>query len=57
MYRVWEEERCIQSLSVKPEGKVPVGISGRRFEDNVKGGLKKIRWEGADWTVLAQSRE
>jgi hypothetical protein len=57
MYPVREEESCIQSLSVKPEGKVPVGISGRRFVGNVKGGLKKISLEGVDWTDLAQSRE
>jgi hypothetical protein len=57
MYPVWEEESCTQSLSVKPKGKVPVWISGRGFEGNVKGGLKKIRWEGVDWTDLAQIRE
>ena len=48
---------CIQSLGGKPEGKIQVGISGHRFEDNIKGNLKEIRWEDVDWIVLAQGRE
>jgi hypothetical protein len=28
-----------------------------RFEDNIKGNLKEIRWEGGDWIILAQGRE
>ena len=36
MQHVWGEERCIQSLGWKPEGKIPVGISGHSFEDNIK---------------------
>ena len=54
---MWGEERCMQSLGGKPEGKIPVGIYGHRFEDNIKGKLKKIRWEGVDGIVLAQGRE
>lgn len=57
MWRVWAEERCIQSLGGKPEEKIPIGISGHRFEGNVKGDLKEIRWEGVDWIVLGQGRE
>jgi hypothetical protein len=35
-------------LRVKPEGKIPFGNSRRRCEDNIKIGLKYLRWENAD---------
>jgi hypothetical protein len=37
---------------LKPEGKRPLGKPGRRWEDNIKTGLKEIGWEGVDWIDL-----
>jgi hypothetical protein len=41
----------------KPEGKRPLGRTRRRWEDNIKGDLQKIRWEGADSMHLVQDRD
>jgi hypothetical protein len=40
-----------------PEGKRPLGISRRRWEDNIKMGLRDIGWGGMDWIHLAQDRD
>jgi hypothetical protein len=39
------EERCIQVLVRKTEGKRSVGRPSRRWEDNIKIDLKEISWE------------
>jgi hypothetical protein len=44
-------------LVEKPEGKRPLGIPRRRWEDKIKIDLRKIGWEGADWIHLAQYRD
>jgi hypothetical protein len=43
----------------KPEGKRPLGISRRRWKNNIKMVLWeiRIRWEGLDWINLVQKRE
>jgi hypothetical protein len=38
----------------KPEGKKPLGRRRRRWEDNIKMGLRETGWEGVDWIHLAQ---
>jgi hypothetical protein len=38
----------------KPEGERPLGISWRRWEDNIKIDLKETGCDGVDWTNLAQ---
>jgi hypothetical protein len=43
-------------LSVKPDGKRPLGRPRRRWEDNIKMDLRKIGWEGVNWIHLAQDR-
>ena len=40
------EERCIQVLVGKPEGKRPLGRPRHRWEDNIKVDLKEVGCEG-----------
>ena len=40
----------------KPEGKSPLGRPRRRWEDNIKSDLQKVRCEGVDWIDLARNR-
>jgi hypothetical protein len=39
-----------------PEGKRPLGRSRRRWEDNIKLGLREIGIDWANWIRLAQDR-
>ena len=48
------EERV---LVRKPEGKRPLGRPKRRWEDNIKMDLQKVRCGGIDWIELAQDRD
>jgi hypothetical protein len=41
----------------KPEGKRPLGRSGRRWEDNMSMVLRELGWEGMDWMHLAQDKD
>jgi hypothetical protein len=36
----------------KPEGKISLGIPGRRWEVNIKMDLRGIEWGGIDWIDL-----
>jgi hypothetical protein len=36
------EEECIRGMVRNPEGKIPLGILGRRLEDNIKIALREI---------------
>jgi hypothetical protein len=47
VYRVFVE---------RPEGKRPLGRPRRRWEDNIKMGLREIGIDGANWIQLAQDR-
>jgi hypothetical protein len=40
----------------KPEGNRPLGRRRRRWVDNIKMDLRKIRWGGVDWINLPQCR-
>ena len=51
------EERCIQGLVGKPEGKRPLGRPRRRWEDNIKMDLQEVGYGGMDWIKLAQDRD
>jgi hypothetical protein len=44
-------------LVVKPDGKRPLRRSRRRWEENIKIGLKKIGWEVEDCIHFAQDRD
>jgi hypothetical protein len=41
----------------KPEGKKPLGVTGCRWEDNIRIVLREIGWEGVDWMHLAHDRD
>jgi len=41
----------------KPEGKRPLGISRRRWEDNIKMDHQEVGCGGMDWIELAQDKD
>jgi hypothetical protein len=41
----------------KREGKRPLARPKRRWEDNIKMGLREIGWDGRDWIHLAEDRD
>jgi len=41
----------------KSEGKRPLGIPRRRWEDNIKMDLQEVACGGMDWVDLARDRE
>jgi len=43
-------------LVARPEGKRPLERPRRRWEDNIKMGLREIGINGANWIQLAQDR-
>ena len=43
-------------LMRKSEGKIPLGRSRRRWEDNIKMDLQEVGCGGMDWIELAQDR-
>jgi len=51
------EDRCIQGLCGKPEGKRRLGRPRCRWEDNIKMNLQKVGCRGLDSIDLAQDRE
>jgi len=51
------EGRVVHRFLVgKPEGKRPLGIPRRRWEDNIKIDLQEVG-RGGDWMGLAQNRD
>ncbi|KAJ4435042.1 hypothetical protein ANN_23615 [Periplaneta americana] len=46
-----------QSVSWRPEGKIPLGMQRRRWEDNIKMDLREVGHDGRDWFNLAQGRD
>jgi hypothetical protein len=40
-----------------PEGKKPLGRPRYRWEDNIRMGLREIRWECVNWIHLTQDRD
>jgi len=43
------EEKCIQVLVGKPEGKRPFGRSPCKWEGNIKMFLEEKEWKGLHW--------
>jgi hypothetical protein len=41
----------------RPEGRRPLGIPRRRWDDNIKLDLKEVGCGGMDWIELAQDRD
>jgi hypothetical protein len=52
-----EKRNVYRILVGKPGGKRPLGISRRRWVDNIKMGLRKIEWGGMDLIDLDQNRD
>jgi hypothetical protein len=44
-------------LAGKPEEKRLLGRPGCRWVDNIKMDVGEIRWDGVDWSGLAQDRD
>ena len=51
------EERSIQGLMGKPEGRRPLGRPWCRWEDNIKMNLQEVGCGGVEWIELAQGRD
>jgi hypothetical protein len=52
------EVRGAYNISVgRPEGRRPLGRPRRRWEDNMKLGLREIGFGDVDWIHLAQDRD
>jgi hypothetical protein len=47
--RIGEARNSYQILMGKPEGKRPLRIHRRGWEDNIKMDLREIGWGGMDW--------
>jgi hypothetical protein len=54
--RVGEGRDVYRFLVGRSEGKRPLGRPRRRWEDNIKMGLKEIGIDGANWIRLAQDK-
>jgi hypothetical protein len=54
--RMGERRGVYRVLVRKPEGKRPLGRSGRRLKDNIKMGLQEVGG-CMDWIELAQDRD
>jgi hypothetical protein len=52
-----ERSGIYRVLAGKNKGKTPLGRPRRRWEDNIKMDLRKVRYGVMDWIVLAQDRE
>jgi len=55
--RVGEERVLYRVLVGKPEGKRPLGRSGRRWVDNITMDLQKVVCGYMDWIGLVQDRD
>jgi hypothetical protein len=51
------DEKCTQNLMGKLERKRPLGRLRRRWQDNVRMDVRKIRWEDVDWIHLVLDRD
>jgi hypothetical protein len=52
-----EERKVYKVLVGKPEGKRPLGITRRRWEDGIRMDLRETGLGGVDWILLAQDRD
>jgi hypothetical protein len=52
--RIEEMRSAYEILVYKREGKISLGRSRRRWEDNIKVYLKEIVYENMDWVQVAQ---
>ncbi|KAJ4441187.1 hypothetical protein ANN_11038 [Periplaneta americana] len=52
-----ESRNAYRVLVGRPEGKRPLGRPRRRWEDNIKMGLREVGYDDRDWINLAQDRD
>jgi hypothetical protein len=52
-----EKRIACRILLGKPEGKIPLGLSRRRWEDNITMELREIGWSVINWIHLAQGKD
>jgi hypothetical protein len=52
-----EKRSAYRTFVGMPEGKGPLGRPKCRWVDNIKMGLRDIRWGGMDWIDLSQNRD
>jgi hypothetical protein len=52
-----EERKVYKVLVGKPEGKRPLGIPRRRWEDGIRMDLGETGWGSVEWIQLAQDRD
>ena len=57
MARMGQGRGVHRVLVGKPEGKRPLGIPRRRWEDNINMDLQEVGGGGGDWMELAQDRD
>jgi len=50
-------EKLYRILVGKPEGKIPLEITRRRREDNIKMDLQEVRSVVVDWIEMVQARD
>jgi hypothetical protein len=52
-----EKSNTYRIFVEKPEGKIPLGRTRRRWVDNIKMDLRDTGWHGVDWIEMAQDRD
>jgi hypothetical protein len=55
--RIGKKSNAYRLLVRKPKGKPPLGLSGRRWVDNIKVDLVDIGWDGVEWIDLTQGSD
>jgi hypothetical protein len=55
--RMGEESNVYRVLMGKPEGKRPLGIPRRRWNDGIRMDFREIGWRSVDWIQLARDRD
>jgi hypothetical protein len=52
-----EERKVYKVLVGKPEGKRPLEIPRRRWEDGIRMDLREMGLDGVEWSRVAQDRD
>jgi hypothetical protein len=55
--RTYNRVRCVGGFGGGPGGKKPLERPRRRWEGNIKMGLKEVEWGGIDAIDLARDRD
>jgi hypothetical protein len=56
MWHAWERN-VYRVLMLKPEGKRPLEIPRRRWEEGITIDLREIGWGSVDWIQLAHNKD